>query len=159
MTIIHHSFAKINNHFKLTNICRYGCALALCFALLACHSTPQDLSIVDPSLEASTYTKLAPSDFARKLSEIDNEILIDVRTSDEYSIGHLAGATVLDFRAADFRQRASRLDHHRPVMIYCAAGGRSSAAVNVLRELGFTDIYELQGGLTSWVGEGRAITK
>lgn len=123
----------------------------------ACHSNSQKLSPTASSrAEISvTYTKLAPSDFANQLDELDNELLLDVRTPTEYHSGHLPEAQLLDFRASDFRQRVKRLNRDQPVMIYCAAGGRSSAAVDILHGLGFTEIYELQGGLTSWVGEGR----
>ena len=130
-------------------------------ALSACSPLPYEPpQAIDSLGEASSvYAKLTPSDFASKLSELNDEQLIDVRTPTEYRIGHLEGATMFDFRAPEFREQVDRLDRSRPVMIYCAAGGRSSAVVAVLHELGFTEIYELQGGLTSWIGEERTTVK
>ena len=82
-----------------------------------------------------------------------------MRSYDEYEVGHLADAVVINYRAADFRRKVDTLDRNKPTMVYCAAGGRSSAASAVLVELGFAEVYELQGGLTSWVGEGREVVE
>ena len=148
------------NLFSLAKFYFFYLVLATGF-VWACHSNSQELStIANSRTETSViYTKLTPSDFARQLDRLNNELLLDVRTPTEYHSGHLPEAQLIDFRAADFRQRVKGLNHDQPVMIYCAAGGRSSAAVDILRELGFTEIYELQGGLTSWVGEGRSTAK
>ena len=164
LAIIPPSFTVIFRYFSISLPLAkiYCCFLLLVGSVLfACNPTSQEsLSVDNSSSESSlNYTKLDPPDFAHKLNELDNELLIDVRTPDEYNTGHLEGATILDFRDSNFRKQVDHLDRSRPVMIYCAAGGRSSAAVTVLQELGFAEIYELQGGLTSWVGEGRATTE
>ena len=44
-------------------------------------------------------------------------------------------------------------------MVYCAAGGRSNAAATLLEELGFAEVYELEGGFTRWGEAGQEIEK
>lgn len=72
--------------------------------------------------------RLAPAGFAAKLAALSNEQLIDVRTPGEYQTGHLPHSTLVDFKGKDFREKMAQLDKNKPVMVYCAAGGRSTAA-------------------------------
>lgn len=81
-------------------------------------------------------------------------VVLDVRTPAEFAAGHLAGAVNLDFRAADFEARASKLERSRGYLVYCRTGHRSSLALPILRRLGFTSLYHLGGGITEWQREG-----
>ncbi len=101
--------------------------------------------------------RLSPADFATKLETLPNEQLIDVRTPAEYQTGHLAHSALIDFKGGNFREKMAQLDKHQPVMVYCAAGGRSTATVALLEELGFTEVYELEGGITRWQEAGQEI--
>lgn len=76
--------------------------------------------------------------------------LIDVRTPEEYSAGHLYKAQNIDFKAPDFQEQISKLDKNKPVLIYCAAGGRSARASVVFETLGFKKIFDLNGGYMAW---------
>lgn len=103
--------------------------------------------------------KLGPSAFDDKLQVVGREQLIDVRTPQEYSTGHLANARMIDFKGKDFREKMAQLDPDQPVMVYCAAGGRSTAAAALLEELGFPEIYELEGGINRWKEAGKVVEK
>ena len=118
-------------------------------------------SAAQPTHEAtpSGYVQLDPLAFKAKLGELDDKQLIDVRTPTEYESGHLATATLIDFKGQDFKDRMAALDKNKPVMVYCAAGGRSTAAATLLKELGFSQVYELAGGITRWKEEGQAVEK
>ncbi|WP_414696778.1 thioredoxin domain-containing protein [Paraflavisolibacter sp. H34] len=91
--------------------------------------------------------------------------LLDVRTLAEYNGGHLKNAFLADWtRPEAFRDRTGALDKSRPVYVYCLSGGRSRAAAAALREQGFTQVYNLVGGITAWKGarlpvEGKATTR
>ena len=106
---------------------------------------------------ASAHVRLAPVAFDAKLSQLPDEQLIDVRTPAEYEGGHLTNATLIDIKSNDFDEAVSQLDKTRPVMVYCAKGGRSTAAVTRLEALGFREVYELEGGLTGWVDAGKSV--
>ncbi|MGV8896235.1 MAG: rhodanese-like domain-containing protein [Rhodoglobus sp.] len=75
-------------------------------------------------------------------------VVVDVRTSDEYSAGHLEGAINIDVRAADFDARASELPQGGRYVVYCASGNRSASAVSRMAGLGFADLVDA-GGMSS----------
>ena len=72
--------------------------------------------------------------------------LIDVRTPEEYSEGHIQGAILIDFFSEDFKTNLNKLDKKRPVYVYCKSGGRSGKTSEVLADMGFTKIVDLEGG-------------
>lgn len=76
--------------------------------------------------------------------------LVDVRTPSEFEEGHLKGARNIDFLQDDFKDNTAKLDKNKAVYVYCKSGGRSAKAVEVLRQQGFTKIYELDGGYNAW---------
>jgi thioredoxin len=84
------------------------------------------------------------------MNALNDEQILDVRTPEEFSQGHLAKAINIDWNDKDFSAKTVLVDKARPVMIYCQAGGRSAAAANKLREMGFTSVYELDGGMNAW---------
>ncbi len=78
-------------------------------------------------------------------------LLVDLRTPAEIQrTGKIAGAWEIDYYAPDFKEKISRLDHKRPVVLYCASGGRSSSAAAQLPQLGFTKVYNYAGGMREW---------
>jgi len=80
--------------------------------------------------------------------------VIDVRTPAEYAGAHLVGATNLDVNAGDFRSQVSALPRGRTYLVYCHSGNRSARATAVMKDLGFTRVYDLQGGITAWAQAG-----
>lgn len=74
-------------------------------------------------------------------------ILLDVRTPDEFTTGHLAGARHIPVDELD--RRISELGPpQRPVVVYCGSGRRSQRAATSLRAAGF-EVYDL-GGMHAW---------
>ena len=75
------------------------------------------------------------------------EIVLDVRTPSEFAAGHLRGAVNIDYRAADFHEKAKLLNPDDSYVIYCGGGGRASRAKNVLESLGCSKAasYGLRG--------------
>ncbi len=77
--------------------------------------------------------------------------LVDVRTNREFRQGHLARALNIDFyKASRFRLEMEKLDKSKPVYIYCRSGHRSRKAGKRLLNMGFTKVYDLEGGLNNW---------
>lgn len=62
-------------------------------------------------------------------------VVLDVRTPEEFASGHLAGATMIDFSAADFTAKVSDLDRAKPYLVYCHSGNRSGQAVAAMTKL------------------------
>ena len=98
-------------------------------------------------------------DFATALSNSNEALLLDVRTDKEFMEGHLMGATQLDFFRDDFKEEVEKLDRSRPVFVYCRSGNRSGKAAKLMKELGFAEVYNLEGGFGAWSSAGKAIAK
>jgi thioredoxin 1 len=103
--------------------------------------------------------RIGADEFEQKINTLKNEQLIDVRTPAEYSGGHLANATNINFNAPDFATAIQKLDRNKPVMVYCAAGGRSAKALKMLNDLKFKEVYELSVGFNGWSQMGKPSTK
>jgi thioredoxin len=101
---------------------------------------------------STTKTNLSAIEFAEKLKEMSTATIIDVRTIDEFSKGHLANALNYDWNENEFDKQIALLDKSKPIFIYCLSGGRSSSAANKMRSEGFKTVYELDGGIMKWRG-------
>ena len=87
--------------------------------------------------------------FQTRMKEADAQ-LVDVRTPDEFAKGHIAGAVLNDWLEDGFLDRAKTLDKSKPVLLYCAAGGRSEEAVAAMKKDGFANVVDLAGGFNGW---------
>ncbi|NBP66482.1 MAG: thioredoxin [Bacteroidetes bacterium] len=95
-------------------------------------------------------TLLPASEFSSLLQKTSGEIVVDVRTPGEYQGGHLAEAVNIDFNDGGFQQNISKLDKSKEYFVYCLSGGRSAAAAEMMRSMGFAKVYELDGGMIAW---------
>ncbi len=95
--------------------------------------------------------KVLPLDaYQAKMAELPELQLLDVRTPQEFTAGHIPGAINYNFYDADFAEQLQKLDKNRPVMLYCRSGARSAKASKQMEELGFNEIYDLGGGYLIW---------
>lgn len=96
--------------------------------------------------------------FEQKMKE-EGVQLIDVRTPSEYAEGHLANAVNININDSDFKAKIEALDKTKPILVYCKSGGRSGRACSQLKEMGFTTIIDLDGGITDWKAHEKPIEK
>ena len=96
---------------------------------------------------------------AAKLVAEGKVIVLDVRTAEEFSEGHIAGATNINFMAKDFATEAGKLDRDKVYLVHCASGGRSKRCLPQLKQLGFKQIYHLDGGFSAWEEAGKPVAK
>lgn len=85
--------------------------------------------------------------------------VLDVRTPDEFASGRIADSTNIDFYASDFEELLRDLDRNTPYFVYCNSGNRSATTIDTMKELGFTEVYELAGGIQSWSVAGLEIER
>ncbi len=76
--------------------------------------------------------------------------LLDVRNPDEYALCNLGGYLI---PLSELPDRLSELNPHQSIIIHCHAGGRSRRAAEFLIQNGFTQVSNLQGGITAWADE------
>jgi rhodanese-related sulfurtransferase len=89
----------------------------------------------------------------------EETLVIDVREPNEYAEGHIDGARNIPLAKLD--ERAAELESHKqlPILINCQSGTRSLAAGKKLTKLGFTQIFELKGGIYGWKDQNLPLSK
>jgi rhodanese-related sulfurtransferase len=80
--------------------------------------------------------------------------ILDIRTPQEFASGHLEGAVNIDYYSDSFTQELNALDKSKIYLMYCRSGGRSSSALQSMKSLGFTEVYEMGGGISTWIDRG-----
>lgn len=138
----------------MKNIILYS--LLVCWVMSACSAEKSSESNLLNLSAPVEVIDLAPEEFARKSRE---GILVDVRTPAEVSKGIIAGSLAMDYNHPDFLSQAIELPKDREIYLYCAIGGRSSKASELLIQQGFTKVYNLQGGIGAWEKAGFPVTR
>lgn len=104
---------------------------------------------------ASAHLLLSPALFKVKLENGGDYLLLDVRTAEELAEnGFINGAKNIDYYAADFNEQIEAMNRNVPVMLYCRSGGRSGQTAAMMKELGFKQVYDLNGGYNAWLEAG-----
>ena len=122
--------------------------LALSVFVTACSSdtTTQSIELVSPT-EAAQVIADDPAGL----------VVLDIRTPQEFNEARLADAVMVDFYAEDFAAQLETLDKDVPYVMYCNSGNRSSDAVKTMKDLGFVEVYEIDGGIVNWYDQGLPI--
>jgi len=108
----------------------------------------KDVLVVEEDI-ANIHADIEASEFNDKIGS-GLGLLIDVRTPEEFSAGHIPGSINIDFNREDFSEVIDTLNRSTPVLVYCQAGGRSGKAMNLMVEKDFHEVYNLIGGFGSW---------
>ena len=102
--------------------------------------------------EKNSEVVLSAQQFDAKYKATANAILLDVRTPEEVAGGKIAGAENIVWDDA-FGDKLANLEH-KPIFVYCGSGIRSTKAAAVLREKGYDQVFELEGGIKAWKEAG-----
>lgn len=81
---------------------------------------------------------------------LDEVQLLNVRQPQEYEREHLPGAKLIPLK--QLPEESASLDKGKPLLVYCATGGRSRAAAHLLEGQGFTEVYNVTGGHQGMAG-------
>jgi rhodanese-related sulfurtransferase len=128
---------------------RLGATMLLAAALLtACGSATDTISELVP-----------PAAAAEVVAGQSDVVVLDVRTPEEFADARIAGAINVDYYAADFRDQLDELDKEATYVLYCQSGNRSEDANRIMRDLGFAEVYEVDGGIVAWNGAGLPIER
>jgi protein disulfide-isomerase len=106
----------------------------------------------------AAYKNLSVEDFARMADDKQN-VILDVRTPEEFQAGHIPGAVNLGVTASDFQTKAALLDRSKIYLVHCASGVRSARACDKLNHLDFPNLYNLPGGFRAWAKAGKPVEK
>lgn len=104
--------------------------------------------------EASDFTRVDATDFAAEIETDPAGVVVDLRTSEEIAVGYIEGASQLDFYGPAFQSVLDGLDRETHYLVYCNSGNRSAETLRLMKDLGFTQVTELDGGIQAWNAAG-----
>ncbi|MGJ7036113.1 rhodanese-related sulfurtransferase [Anoxybacillus eryuanensis] len=96
------------------------------------------------------YTNISVDEAAQMMQKED-VVVLDVRTEEEYASGHIPGAILLPLQ--QLPDRMNELNKNKTYIVVCRSGNRSAQASELLVKEGFTNIYNMTGGMNEWKGE------
>ena len=100
------------------------------------------------SHEPEGFTDLSPADVHERLKAGGGVQLIDVRSPGEYARGHIRKARLIPL--GELAQRSSELKADRDIILYCQSAARSRRGAKILAGLGYTNVYNMSGGIVRW---------
>ena len=95
-------------------------------------------------------------DFAQTISD-PNVVVLDVRTPGEFMAGHITNSLNIDVEGMQFAADITKLDKSKTYAVYCQSGRRSAIATTEMSKLGFTTLFNLQGGIGAWGAAGQTL--
>ncbi|MDX2250493.1 MAG: rhodanese-like domain-containing protein [Bacteroidia bacterium] len=104
------------------------------------------------------YKKTVPLVHAAEVKQkgLNHYFILDTREPEEYRVSHLRGAIGVGFDHFDPKSVAGIGKEH-PVLVYCSVGYRSERIGEKLREMGYTQVYNLYGGIFDWKNQGNPV--
>lgn len=140
---------------------KYILISVMCLSIAACGSQQKEQQEGDTEVvveqapqeeQVAVITKIHTNTLKDMLNDTEAEYqLVDVRTPGEIEAGYIDGAmTGMDFTTGEFESKIDQLDKEKPVIIYCASGGRSNKAAHMLEAKGFKKVYDYTDGYSGW---------
>jgi rhodanese-related sulfurtransferase len=117
------------------------------------------LGTVACSGDTALVESIEPAAAAAILVDDPGAVLVDIRTPDEFAEARIEGAVNIDYYAPDFVTRLAGLDRTTTYVIYCHSGNRSTAALEIFRDLGFDSVHAVAGGIQAWEASGLAVER
>ena len=119
--------------------------------IVLCSCTDAQVKTEDVKTEnRNSINKVVNPDVFEELMNNESAQLVDVRTADEYNAGKIGNAINFDYYSDDFKEQITGFDKSKPILVYCAGGGRSAKASKIFYDMGFIEVYDLKGGYSNW---------
>jgi len=113
------------------------------------------LALVMPQLQASAGVDVKQA----QSMTTQGALLLDVREPDEYAAVHAVDAKLIPLGEVGARLKEIEAYKDKPVAVICRSGRRSAQAVGILKEAGFTQVVNVEGGTSAWVQAGLEVIK
>ena len=113
------------------------------------------LSLVVQQLQAADGVDVKQAQSMNK----QGALLLDVREPDEYSAGHAPNAKLVPLGQLSSRLQELATYKDKPIVVMCRSGRRSAQAVSILKDAGFSQVSNVQGGIQSWENAGLEVVR
>ena len=128
--------------------------------MLSCAQAPSTSETASSAQETAAIMEDVINDtFLALMADKPEALLLDVRTPEEWNEGHLEGASHADYWGDEqaFQAAMDAIPRDRPVLVYCAGGGRSGLTAKELIKAGHHEVYNLENGIRGWIAEGHPV--
>jgi rhodanese-related sulfurtransferase len=122
------------------------------------NSSKEGIAVLVENTTENVYENVAGQQF-KQLIEKGDVVIVDVRTPGEFAQGHINGAKLINLYGSDFNDQIAKLNKEKTTLVYCKSGRRSGSAMRKMQSAGFKTIYNLSGGIGSWMSSGGKIVK
>lgn len=111
--------------------------------------------VISCHAETLPVAAITPAELAQRLKEPTPPIILDVRTRDEYSAGHID--TALNLPHDELERRLGEIPGNKTseIVVYCRSGKRARIAEKILVEKGYTNVKDLDGHWQGWSGQAK----
>jgi len=106
-----------------------------------------------------TISPAEASDLIAKHKNNADFIILDVRTPREFKSGHIEKAILLDYYSKTYTDELKRLDKTKTYLIYCRTGNRTGKTMKMIKNMGFSRVYNMAKGIKGWRSKGFPVTK
>lgn len=119
---------------------------------------PDILGFLFGGMTLEGVTNVTPAEAYALIQEHQGDadfVILDVRTAEEYASAHIEGAlNVCSTCTTSFTDELASLDTNATYLVHCKSGFRSTNAIQIMLDAGFTNIYHLVAGINQWTAEG-----
>lgn len=134
---------------------RYGIvALLLLVVLAACGGTA-DTNTAD--IDVNNLADTVDVQTVAAVKDTEDVLVLDVREQWEYDEGHIPGVTLIPMN--EVSGRLSEIPTDKPVIVTCRSGNRSGQVTEFLRQQGFDNVHNMEGGILAWEAAGLPVEK
>ena len=133
----------------------YGLFLIILIAFTSINAWGDVKSKQEISREAkSKAPHISSQQLANYQAEKEQFVLLDIRTEAEYEAGHIQGARWFPRGKLEYYIQEVIKDPNSRIVLYCRTGGRSALATLTLKDMGYTNVVDLEGGFKEWIAGG-----
>lgn len=136
-----------------------GLLIVLVLGLAACggQANTADTTVVEASADVATLPDTVDVQTVSAIKEQDNVIVLDVREQSEYDEGHIPGVVLIPM--GEVSSRLSEIPTDKEVIVTCRTGNRSGQITDYLREQGFDNVHNMEGGIVAWEAAGLPVER
>jgi len=127
--------------------------LAITLLLAACGGAAQETAVVEPgTLDVATLPDSVDVVTVNDLLNNEDVLILDVREQFEYDEKHIPGITLIPM--GEVPARLNEIPTDKEVILTCRSGNRSGQVADFLRQQGFTNVHNMEGGIVAWEAAG-----
>ena len=137
------------------SIALWTALIVLALVLSACRgANPTTSSAITDNANLPNTVDVAT---VKALQDRADVVVLDVREQTEYDAGHIPGVKLIPL--GQVPSRMAEIPKDKPVIVTCRSGNRSGQAADFLRQQGYTNVHNMEGGITAWQQAGLPIEK